>query len=146
MTSSDEEVRAARHARHDAILAEVAQEEAEAAEADIAEKAGALDMPLHLRIDRELDAQLPRRAAAEHIPPQRWSGACSGSSLDYHGVRVAALDWHPQHPDSPSRRRPTSGSSTSSDPPIQPPTRALTAYAGTHDVPSWSQEPWMASY
>ncbi|MGI9003854.1 MAG: ribbon-helix-helix protein, CopG family [Pseudonocardia sp.] len=68
MTSSDEEVRATRRAQHDAILAEVAQEEAEAAEADIAEKASALDMPLHLRIDRELDAQLRRRAAAEHIP------------------------------------------------------------------------------
>ncbi|MDQ2790239.1 MAG: ribbon-helix-helix protein, CopG family [Actinomycetota bacterium] len=25
-------------------------------------------MPLHLRIDRELDTQLRRRAAAEHIP------------------------------------------------------------------------------
>lgn len=68
MTNTDEETRAARRARHDAILAEVAQEEVEAAEADVAEKAGTLDMPLHLRIDRELDAQLRRRAAAEHIP------------------------------------------------------------------------------
>lgn len=68
MTDTTEEARAARRARHEVILAEVAQEEAEAAEAEIAEQAGTLDMPLHLRIDRELDAQLRRRAAAEHIP------------------------------------------------------------------------------
>lgn len=68
MTNTTDEARAARRARHEAILAEVAQEEAEAAETDIAEKASTLDMPLHLRIDRELDAQLRRRAAAEHIP------------------------------------------------------------------------------
>jgi len=68
MTDITEKARAARRARHEAILAEVAQEEAEAAEADIAEKAGTLDIPLHLRIDQELDAQLRQRAAAEHIP------------------------------------------------------------------------------
>ncbi|MGH4007013.1 MAG: ribbon-helix-helix protein, CopG family [Pseudonocardiaceae bacterium] len=68
MTNSTEEARTARRARHEAILAEVAQEEAEAVEAEIAEKASTLDMPLHLRIDRELDEQLRRRAAAEHIP------------------------------------------------------------------------------
>lgn len=68
MTDTTEKSRIARRARHEAILAEVAQEEAEAAEADIAEKSSALDMPLHLRIDRELDAQLRQRAAAEHIP------------------------------------------------------------------------------
>jgi hypothetical protein len=63
MTDTTDEARATRRARHEAILAEVAQEEAE-----IAEKASTLDTPLHLRIDRELDAQLRRRAAAEHIP------------------------------------------------------------------------------
>jgi len=68
MTNTTEEARAARRARHEAILAEVAQEEAEAAEVKIAEKASTLDMPLHLRIDRELDAQLRRQAAAEQIP------------------------------------------------------------------------------
>ncbi|MGH3548839.1 MAG: ribbon-helix-helix protein, CopG family [Pseudonocardiaceae bacterium] len=68
MTDTTEEARAARSARHDAILAEVAQEEAEAAEAEVAEQASTLDMPLHLRIDRELDTQLRQRAAAEHIP------------------------------------------------------------------------------
>ncbi len=68
MTDTTEESRTARRARHEAILAEVAQEEAEAVEAEIAEKASTLDMPLHLRIDRELDEQLRRRAAAEHIP------------------------------------------------------------------------------
>ena len=68
MTDPTEHTRAARRARHDAILAEVAAEEAEAVEAEIAEKASSLDVPLHLRIDRELDAELRRRAAAEHIP------------------------------------------------------------------------------
>ncbi len=68
MTDATEESRTARRVRHDAILAEVAQEESEAAEAEIVEKGGTLDMPLHLRIDRELDEQLRRRAAAEHIP------------------------------------------------------------------------------
>lgn len=60
--------RTARRARHQGILAEVAAEEAEAAEAEAFEKAAALDVPMHLRIDRELDAQLRQRATAEHIP------------------------------------------------------------------------------
>jgi ribbon-helix-helix CopG family protein len=68
MTDTTEEARTARRAWHEAILAEVAQEEAEAAEGEIAEKASTLDIPLHLRIDRELDEQLRQRTAAEHIP------------------------------------------------------------------------------
>jgi len=58
MTDTTEEARTARRARHEAILAEVAQEEAEAVEAEVAEKASTLDMPLHLRIDRGADALL----------------------------------------------------------------------------------------
>ncbi|UNX55624.1 hypothetical protein MF406_05030 [Georgenia sp. TF02-10] len=54
--------------RHDAIRAEVAGEEAEAAEAEAVEKAAALDVPMHLRIDRRLDQQLRQRASEEHIP------------------------------------------------------------------------------
>ena len=68
MTETTNEARAARRVRHGEILAEVASEEAEAAEAEAAEKANNLDVPLHLRIDRELDAQLRQRAASEHIP------------------------------------------------------------------------------
>ena len=68
MTDTTDKARAARRARHEDILAEVAQEEAEAAEAEITEKANTLDVPMHLRIDRELDAELRRRAANEHIP------------------------------------------------------------------------------
>ncbi len=86
MTDTTEEARTARRARHEAILAEVAQEEAEAAETEIAEKASALDMPLHLRIDRELDAQLRRRAAAEHIPT---------SALVRRLLRQAVHEHHP---------------------------------------------------
>lgn len=55
-------------ARRQAILAEYAEEEAEAAEAEIAEKNAALDVPLNLRIDRGLDRELRRLASAEQIP------------------------------------------------------------------------------
>jgi len=68
MTDTTGKARAARRVRHEAIRAEVAQEEMEAVEADIAEKASALDVPMHLRIDRELDVELRRRAADEHVP------------------------------------------------------------------------------
>jgi len=44
------------------------EEEAEAAEAEIAEKAAALDVPLNLRITKDLDSQLRRQATAEQIP------------------------------------------------------------------------------
>ena len=68
MTETTSGARGARRARHAEILAEVATEEAEAAEAEAAEKAANLDVPLHLRIDRELDAQLRQRAGSERIP------------------------------------------------------------------------------
>ena len=68
MSEAENRDRAARRRRHEAIRAEVAEEEAEAIEVEIAEKAGALEVPLHLRIDRELDTALRRRAAAAQIP------------------------------------------------------------------------------
>ncbi len=68
MTETTDGVREARRARHHAIRAEIAQEEAEAAQSEIVEKAAALDVPLHLRIDRELDAQLRRQAAEAQLP------------------------------------------------------------------------------
>lgn len=52
----------------DAIRAEYADEEAEAAEAEVAERNAALDIPLNLRIDKDLDAQLKQRAAQAQIP------------------------------------------------------------------------------
>lgn len=51
-----------------AIRAECAEEEAEAAEAEIAARNAALDVPLNLRIDRDLDARLKRQAAAAQNP------------------------------------------------------------------------------
>jgi len=51
-----------------AIREEYADEEAEAAEIEAAESAAALDVPLSLRITKDLDSQLRRRAAAEQIP------------------------------------------------------------------------------
>ena len=68
MTETTDETQAARRARHKAILSQVAQEETEAVEAEISDKASTLDVPLHLRIDRELDAQLRRQAAAAQVP------------------------------------------------------------------------------
>ncbi|SDJ84293.1 hypothetical protein SAMN04487820_102329 [Actinopolyspora mzabensis] len=63
-----EDNRALRRARHAEIRAEVAAEEAENAEAEAVENATTLDVPLHLRIDQQLDAQLREWAATEHIP------------------------------------------------------------------------------
>ena len=48
MHDTSEQARAERRARHEAIRAEVAAEEAEAIEAEIAEQAANLDVPLHL--------------------------------------------------------------------------------------------------
>jgi len=62
--SADKETRA----RREAITAEYAEEEAEAAEIEAAENSAALGVPLNLRITKGLDAQLRRRAAAEQIP------------------------------------------------------------------------------
>lgn len=61
--------KAARRARHEAIRAQVADEEIEAIEAEVAENAAALDVSLHLRISRSLDTELRRQAAVEHISP-----------------------------------------------------------------------------
>lgn len=47
---------------------EYAEEEAEAAEMEIAEKNAALVIPLNLRIDAALDAQLKERARAAGLP------------------------------------------------------------------------------
>lgn len=68
MTDATDKARAARRLRREAIRTEVAEEEMEVVEADIAERASALDVPMHLRIDRELDVELRRRAADERIP------------------------------------------------------------------------------
>lgn len=68
MTQTSPEDRSARRSRHAAIREEVAGEEAEAAEAEAVENAGALDVALHLRITRSLDTEIRQQAAAEQIP------------------------------------------------------------------------------
>ncbi len=68
MTDTTDTARADRRARHEAIRAEVAAEAAEAAEAEASEKTNALDVPMHLRIDSDLDEQLRQRASGEGIP------------------------------------------------------------------------------
>lgn len=52
-----------------AVRAEYADEEAEAAEREAAENASALEVSLSLRITRDLDLALKRRAAEEHVSP-----------------------------------------------------------------------------
>lgn len=52
-----------------AVREEYADEEAEAAEVEAAENAAALEVPLSLRITRDLDVALKRRATAEQISP-----------------------------------------------------------------------------
>ncbi len=52
-----------------AVRAEYADEEADAAELEAAENAAALDVSLSLRITRDLDDRLKRRAADEQISP-----------------------------------------------------------------------------
>lgn len=52
-----------------AVRAEYAEEEAEAAEREAAEKASALEVSVSLRITRDLDLAIKRRAAQEHISP-----------------------------------------------------------------------------
>jgi len=68
MTDTTAAAKVARRTRHEAIRAEVAGEEAEAAETEAVERTTTLDVPLHLRIDGELDQQLRQRASHEHIP------------------------------------------------------------------------------
>jgi hypothetical protein len=58
MHDTSEQARAERRARHEAVRAEAADEEAEAIAAEIAEEAAGLGVPPHLRIDRDLDAEL----------------------------------------------------------------------------------------
>lgn len=68
MPETTDTARADRRARHEAIRAEVAVEEAEAVEAEAVEKTNTLDVPMHLRIDSGLDEQLRQRARGEGIP------------------------------------------------------------------------------
>lgn len=68
MSNHTDDARVARRVRHERIRAEVASEEAEALEAEAAEAADTLDVPLHLRITRGMDAELRARATAERIP------------------------------------------------------------------------------
>ncbi len=68
MSESTDTARADRRSRHEAIRSEVAVEEAEAGEAEAIEKTNTLDVPMHLRIDSDLDERLRQRASGEGIP------------------------------------------------------------------------------
>jgi len=92
MTETTNSSRAARRARHEAIRAEVAVEEAEAAEAEAAENTAALDVPMHLRIDKELDQQLRQRANAEHIPTSALVRRVLRQAMQQSSVVLSAAD------------------------------------------------------
>lgn len=66
MTTDDRGARIA--AEVAAARSEYAEEEAEAAEMEIAERNAALTIPLNLRIDAALDAQLKERAEEAQLP------------------------------------------------------------------------------
>lgn len=67
MADTADTQRSARRRRHAAIRDEVADKESEAAEAEAAESRVTLDVPMHLRIDKELDDYLHERATREGI-------------------------------------------------------------------------------
>lgn len=78
-----------------ALRAEYADEEAEAVEAEIAERTASLDVPLNLRISRALDDALRRRAADEQIRVSALvrrllADALSASTLDAAAIETIA--------------------------------------------------------
>lgn len=83
-TKLDERIRA--------IQAEYAEEEAEAAEFEAAESAAALDVPLSLRITKELDAKLRQRAAAEQVPTSALVRRILSQAVTSHGGAVLTVD------------------------------------------------------
>lgn len=91
MTTNDD-----RHAHIDAevaaVRADYAEEEAEAAETEIAERAAALDVPLNLRIDRDLDAQLRQRAAAAQIPTSALVRRLLRAAVHEHAAPVLTVE------------------------------------------------------
>lgn len=73
-----------RRTRHQAILADLAQEEADNTEAEALENTRALSTPLHLRIDSELDTKLRTMAETEHIPTSALVRRLLRQALDQH--------------------------------------------------------------
>ncbi|GAB2734994.1 hypothetical protein GCM10027174_04890 [Salinifilum aidingensis] len=91
MTETEETRR--RRERHRAIRAAVAEEEAEAAAAEAAEAADQpLDVPLHVRISRELDEALRARARAEHVSPSALVRRLLAQQVHGGGAPVSAED------------------------------------------------------
>lgn len=89
MTETDRDARIDAEVR--AIREEYAEEEAEAAEAEIAERSAALDVPLNLRITKDLDARLRRQATAEQIPTSAQVRRLLRRAMHEH--RVGGLSW-----------------------------------------------------
>ena len=74
-----------------AVRAEYAEEEAEAAEREAAENAAALEVSLSLRITRELDLALKRRAAQEQISPSALIRRLLGQATAGHNEPVLTV-------------------------------------------------------
>ena len=79
-------------------------QEAKAALAEVAEGATAVGVPLHLRIDRELDAQLRRRAAEAHVPTSA-AGPPAAPTGGLGGPRAAHRGRRGEHPPAASLAR-----------------------------------------
>lgn len=92
MAGQTADARAERRARHAAIRTEVAAEEAEAAEAEAAERASTLDVPLHLRISKEMDLKLRERAAAEQVPTSALVRRLLKGALEDGGASVLTIE------------------------------------------------------
>jgi len=84
--------RTARKKRHQAILAEIADEESEATETEAVERRGALDVPMHLRIDKELDGCLRQLAADEGIPTSALVRRILRSATRGHHMSLSTAD------------------------------------------------------
>lgn len=93
MTEPASQDRKHRRTRHEPIRAQVAEKEAEAAKAEVAEEAVALDAPLHLHIDKELDAELRRRAADAYVPTSGWSDARCGKRCKSEATQSRSRRW-----------------------------------------------------
>lgn len=89
-------------------------EEAEAAEAEASEKTNTLDVPMHLRIDKDLDERLRQQANGEGIPTSALvrrllrqamqQGLTVLSQATSRTSRVASLEKSSKVTERPSRR------------------------------------------
>ena len=84
MTDTTGRARVARRSRHEAIRAEVAEEEAEAADVEVAEKAGTLECRCTCASTENWMPNCVSEPPQRRSPPPRGFGACSGKLYTSH--------------------------------------------------------------